>query len=566
MHMNSSSSVIFIALDQELTADEHIRNKLGNGLIRAQRQASRFSDLDLPAMQEQVHQALATVQLKMDGVYMGLLDLINAARNGGKAPDITPGNARNYLSMANMVTLNGIYFYQLLQDNGYDPVIIQNYSLERDRLHERLAEKPLAVAISSNFLYLDDIKDMALACKAQAPETAVIAGGALVKKVLNAGQKLGASTRKWLNGFYGAIDSFVVESQGERTFLEALDKARAGAGWAGTPNLAYFNGGTELLFSERDEEPVNMDGSAIRWDRIPAQYLRKTVPVNTSRGCLYKCRFCTYRNLMPGIHYKSIDTLRDELRQVERLGFVNHVRFTDDNFTANAQRIKNVLRMMIQEDFSFSWSSFARSDAITPEVAELMRDSKCDFLDMGIESGSPAILAAMDKRLTVDKIKSAIDLLNRHGIYGAGAFIVGFPGETEETVRETVDLINSSGLPFYHLNLFYYSSGMLAHTQRDEYGLRGLGLVWKHKTMDSVTASKIISEMVDRIPHSYTDGITSTWETFKILRGEGLSAPQIQELYTIKRTIEKLSDGENVLSEKPEVRKLLEQIRRVCDA
>ena len=410
---------------------------------------------------------------------------------------------------------------------------------------------------------LDDILEMGRRVKRGNPTVPVIAGGALVKKVLDAGDRLKSSTLSWLRQFRGAVDVFVVESQGEETFLRVLDRLRDGRPLDDVPNLAFFNGGSDLVFTERVEEPVDLDRTAVDWSAIPRRYLRRTIPVNTSRGCMYTCRFCTYRKLVRGVHYKSLETLRRELRQIEGLGFVNHVRFTDDNFTANPKRLGEVLRMMIREDFSFTWSSFARSDAITPDTALLMRDSKCDFLDMGIESGSPAILRNMDKRLTADDIRRAVALLNEHGIYGAGAFIIGFPGETEETIRETVDLINESGLPFYHLNLFYYSSGMLVHSQRREYGLTGLGLAWKHNTMDSVTAARILSEIPDRIRDSYTDGLTSTWETFKILRGEGYTGEQIRELFRLQRELRRQAGRGPLSMEDGRTQETLRRMREI---
>jgi radical SAM superfamily enzyme YgiQ (UPF0313 family) len=553
-------SVLFIAMDQDLTADVHVRKKLGNAGLRARRQSSRFKGLDLAAVQAAVHENLVRIQLQVDGVYMGLLDLVNTAKNNGIPPSVTPLNADSHLTMARMVTLNGIYFHQLLRQNGFSPRIIQNYTLERDLLSRHLEDRPLAAAISSNFLYLDDIREIARDIKKQAPDTPVIVGGALAKKVLEPGRGLKKSTLDWLNGFRGLVDIFIVESQGEHTFLNVLERMRNGGGIGGVPNLAHFNGGAEILFSDREEEPISMDETAIAWDRVPSSCLRQTIPINTSRGCMYTCRFCTYRKLVKGIHYKSLECLRKEMRLVEGLGFVNHVRFTDDNFTANPKRLKEVLNMMIEEDFSFSWSSFARSDAITPEIARLMRESKCDFLDMGIESGSAKILENMDKRLTVDKTKRAIELLNENSIYGAGAFIIGFPGETEATVQETVDLINSSGLPFYHLNLFYYSSGMAVYSQREEYGLEGLGLAWKHSTMDSVAASELISEMPGRIPNSYTDGLTSTWETFKILRGEGYSPAGIQKLYRLKKQLQQDAGGNMVSTKSAHCQAILRSI------
>ena len=102
---------------------------------------------------------------------------------------------------------------------------------------------------------------------------------------------------------------------------------------------------------------------------------------------------------------------------------------------------------MIHEKFSFTWSSFARASALTPELAKLMKQSGCEFVDLGLESGSQKILDNMDKRLSRTQSFDAIRLLNDNGIISRGSFIIGYPGETRDTFLETVDFINESGLP-----------------------------------------------------------------------------------------------------------------------
>ena len=154
---------------------------------------------------------------------------------------------------------------------------------------------------------------------------------------------------------------------------------------------------------------------------------------------------------------------------------MRHVRFTDDNFTARPDRVKAVLHMMIEKKFSFSWSSFARASALTPELTRLMKKSGCEFVDLGLESGSQVILDRMDKRLSRQQSMEAVQMLNDYGIVSRGSFIVGYPGETEDTFAETIDFINESGLPYYQPYLFYYTGNTLVHRDREALGLRGLG-------------------------------------------------------------------------------------------
>ena len=528
--------VIIIAMDQPLDSDTHFRGKMANAEKRATRQASRFPDLDLPGLQKGVHENLKKLSLFFKGRYMGLLDLMNVLKNNRRIPQITPENASQYDLFANEFTLNGVYLYQVLRGSGYDPIVVQNYALVR--LSELLSEKPLAVCISSTFLYLDDIREIARQIKEVDPNIPVIVGGILAKKILHRGDELAPQTRRWLGGFSGKVDAFIIETHGEETLKHVLGALGQVEDPGNVHNLGLFDREGKIFFTARQEEKINMDGTAIDWEKLPLDYLRKTLSVTTSRGCYYRCRFCTYHHWFPKVIYKSLEVLKEELRSLQRLGFVKHVRFADDNFTAKRDRLKAVLEMMIRENFDFAWSSYARASALTPDLVKLMKASKCDLLVMGIESGSSAILKNMDKKLDPGQALRAIKMLKDCGIDSQGAFVIGYPGETGETFQETIDLINQSGLNYYHPYLFYTSKDMLVNEDREKFRLTGLGLAWRHRTMDSLKASHLMSRMISLIEGGYTDGQQNTWETFKILRGEGYTRKEIRELHGLKRELQ----------------------------
>ncbi len=532
----SRPKIIFIAQNQPLNNDAQLRRKFSGAAERAKRQSHRFSDLDLHAIQTQVNQNTKASLLFMEGRYMDLLDLMNYVKNGCRPVELTPENVSRHYSLANTVTLNGIYMYQYLTANGYDPIVIQNYATQT--LEGLLRESPLAVCISSNFILMNDIEEMALKIKKTAPSVAVIAGGMLVKKAMHAGENLTKGTLDFLSTFHQKVDAFVVEAKGEQSLVKLLKALENGDPLSSVPNLAYFDESGRVRFTRRVEEEIHMDQTAIMWDKIPKPYLRHTLPVNSSRGCYYRCRFCTYHWLFPQVRYRSLEVLRRELKAIDNLGFVKHVRFTDDNFTARSDRIKSVLEMMIQEEFSFTWSSFARASALTPELAKLMKQSGCEFVDLGLESGSQKILDNMDKHLNRSQSFDAIGLLNDKGIVSRGSFIIGYPGETHDTFFETIDFINKSGLPYYQPYLFYYTANTLVHEERNALNLRGLGSAWAHETMDSVEASHLLMQMMELIPESFTDGQSYVEEIYKLLRGEGYERGEIRELFRLKRKLQ----------------------------
>jgi anaerobic magnesium-protoporphyrin IX monomethyl ester cyclase len=548
--MNANRRVVIIATDYPTNYDKYFRNRLDNLMKRAIRHKDRFHKIDLPELQARVNQNISRLQTKIEGRYTGLLDVMNYVHFDRHMPEITPYNAHYYLTHAEMITLNGIYLYQYLLHHGFEPYIIQNFSLAD--LQAELNPIPLAVCISSNFIYLDEIADMAGKIKTVDSDIPVIAGGLLVKKVLNEGYGVSPQTMEWLGSFHGKVDQFIVEFRGEETLVRSLKNLQNGGDITHVPNMAVYNKDGILNFTRREIEPLDMDGSCVDWKEIPDRYLRKTVPVTTSRGCSFRCKFCTCWKLCPQVHYKSIDALKHELIQIQEKGFVKHVRFTDDNFGANRNRLKKVLRMILDQGFTFTWSTYVRAGSLTPETVPMMREAGCEFVNMGIESGSQIILDNMDKRLDREQVIDAIKLLNANGIYGEGGFILGFPGETMKTFEDTLDLVNRSRLPFFQPNLFYFSKEMGIAADQEKFGLTGLALTWKHDTMDSAQASSLMVEMAEKVEHGYHEPQVSVWETFRLLRGQGYTPKSIYKLLGLKRDLRaslKNGDGQPPFSD-----------------
>ena len=202
--------VVIIAMDQPLDNDAQFRRRLKDVENWAERQSSRYPGLDFPAIQKGVNHNRMKLPLALHGRYMDLCDLMNFVRHDHHLPTLTPENVSRYYSLANTITLNGIYLYQYLRGQGYDPIIIQNYATAD--LNAVLQEQPLAVCISSNFMYMDNIQEIALRVKTIAPEVHVIAGGMLVKRLLDPGEKLSGEAFKSFSAFSGKVDAFVVDA------------------------------------------------------------------------------------------------------------------------------------------------------------------------------------------------------------------------------------------------------------------------------------------------------------------------------------------------------------------
>jgi anaerobic magnesium-protoporphyrin IX monomethyl ester cyclase len=117
----------------------------------------------------------------------------------------------------------------------------------------------------------------------------------------------------------------------------------------------------------------------------------------------------------------------------------------------------------------------------------------------------------MNKRATRQEFERGIKLLNKYDITMMVAFVVGFPGETEKTIADNKDFVESNGIQFYTLKEFYYIEQTLIHRDREKYGLTGMGSHWQHHTMNSLQASEYKMQMFRDFKSVFIDPDTSLW-------------------------------------------------------
>ncbi len=162
------------------------------------------------------------------------------------------------------------------------------------------------------------------------------------------------------------------------------------------------------------------------------------VTLLSSRGCPYNCSYCfkgivgrTYRQRSPENIIAEIRSLMDTY------GYRNFY-FIDDLFTINRRRLMAITTRMIEERLDIRWQCLARVDRVTPELLQLMYRAGCREVHYGIESGNPAILQAIGKHITLEQVRQAVAWTAQAGILAKGYFMLGLPGDTEETMRQTI--------------------------------------------------------------------------------------------------------------------------------
>ena len=171
--------------------------------------------------------------------------------------------------------------------------------------------------------------------------------------------------------------------------------------------------------------------------------------------------------------------------------------FIDDTPNFPAPRFIAMLKILMQYDFR--WYSFIRCQYINDDIARMMKESGCDGVYLGIESANDQILKYMKKAATGKKYMQGVEYLKKYDITTFAAFIIGFPGETSESIQTNIDFIKNSGIDYYSLKEFWYAPNAPISQKAVKFGLEGFGNNWKHNTMTSQEASLVKMDIFNEI-------------------------------------------------------------------
>jgi anaerobic magnesium-protoporphyrin IX monomethyl ester cyclase len=165
--------------------------------------------------------------------------------------------------------------------------------------------------------------------------------------------------------------------------------------------------------------------------------------IQTARGCPYACAFCCQAQMWRGkVRERAISKVMREARHyIERYG-VDQIYFFDDILPLNPKRMKEFCGEA--EKLGVAWHCMSRVDCVDRDMLAMMCRAGCRAVTFGIESGSPRMLTRMGKRFGTAESKVAIETSKDVGLKVRCQMIVGFPGETEETVQETVDFVKAA--------------------------------------------------------------------------------------------------------------------------
>ena len=353
------------------------------------------------------------------------------------------------VALVNPPTLKGVFHHQLyvpiglaylaavLEKNHHEITVIDcpAMGMDQDKLKRKLDEfKPDLVGVTSMTPTIKSALESTRVARETCPDALVAIGGPhatfMDKQVLNEEPSV----------------DVVVRGEGEQTLLELAQNAT---------DLQNFPNVKGITFRKDKETIQTPNRPAIQnLDALPypaynhfalEKYLlygKLFLPVITSRGCPFQCSFCTTSRIF-GKEYRarSPKNIADELEHIKNVYGADSFTFYDDTLTLDKNRIFKICDEIKARKISVPWDCQTRVDQVTKEILTKMKETNCQQVFFGVESGCQIILDAVKKRTTVEQNEKAIRMAKEAGLFVSMSIIIGYPGETKDMLTQTLDFI-----------------------------------------------------------------------------------------------------------------------------
>lgn len=450
------------------------------------------------------------------------------------------------------------YLGTYLKRAGFTVDFVNSFQDEKERLKELLTTRNiLCIAITTTFyVSLYPTAEIISFIRNHNSTVKTIVGGPFI---------FTQSLNGFSQGFLPSIgaDYIISSTQGEKTLTRLLHALKSNASVEQIQNLSYQKNG-QWKTNPAIPENNRLEDNIPDWN-IFSRHVDTYAYVRTALSCPFSCSFCGFHVRQGKYQVLPVEAIEKELNALEALGTVKSICFVDDTYNFPPRRFKEVLRMIIRNKYSFNWSCQFRCQYADREMVELMKASRCEGVFLGIESANNQILKNMNKKATSDQYKRGISLLNEFGIPGHANFVIGFPGETRQTIQDNIDFIDETCPTFFRTQLWYYEYAAPIYENRNKYNIKGAGFDWSHSTMNSREAFDIIDEI-------FLKNMNSVWmpqynfEIYGVYRllHRGMGLEQIKKFLTAfnQGIREKLTQPQNAEVSEDLINKMKDQVNK----
>lgn len=351
-----------------------------------------------------------------------------------------------------------LYVSAYLERKGFSNEVFDTTFSNMQKMRDYLLEfKPDVIAIYVNLMTKLNVLEIIKFIKLNLHHTKIVLGGPEIRYNAN----------DFLN--FGA--DYLVIGEGEETSLElmiALNEKRIDD-IKNIPGLGFKNQNNEIVFTTEREKLKEVDSLPFPGrDKINLQlYLNawkerhgeNAISISTMRGCPYTCKWCS--RAVYGLSYRrrSPENVCDELELIQKEYNPDTLWFVDDVFTISHKWLNEFNETLKQRNLKIKFECITRADRMNEEVIKLLKDAGCFRVWIGAESGSQKVIDLMDRRVDVDQVRQMIKLTQNNGIQAGTFIMLGYPGETEDDIEETIRHLKESNPEYFTITVAYPIKG-----------------------------------------------------------------------------------------------------------
>ncbi len=287
-----------------------------------------------------------------------------------------------------------------------------------------------------------------------------------------------SSLRERLLVEYPVIDYGVV-GEGENTLAELVE--RDGEGPNEIKGLIYRDG-EDVIFTGFRERQLDLDTLPFpayhKLDGFPTSYKlpifnypkAPNATALSSRGCPYQCSYCDRSVFRRSYRFHSAEYMFDLAAYLKKKYNIRHINYYDDQFTINRKRIEEFCDLMIGSRIGTTFNCAARAEYLDIDLLKLMKKAGCWMISLGIETGDRDLLSMHRSTNDLDMIREKVLLIKKAGIRAKGLFMMGLPGETEESIDKSMQYVFSLPLDEFNLAKFTPFPGAPLYKNIREFG------------------------------------------------------------------------------------------------
>jgi len=354
-----------------------------------------------------------------------------------------------------------LYISAYLEQHGIANEVFDTTFSTKDIFRQYLLEhKPAIIGIYTNLMTKLNVIEALQFINANLPETSIVLGGPDVKYNAENYLKEGAD--------------FIVMGEGEETMYEICNAILSSSDYLPHDvlqkirGIAYMHRGEFVTMPERDKmkdldalpfpnrKKIDLHLYLDAWKKFHGT---NAISVSTMRGCPYTCKWCS--RAVYGLSYRrrSVEKVVQELEQIKEAYNPDSLWFVDDVFTISHKWLASFRDELKKKDILIPYECITRADRLNEEVIRMLKETGCFRVWIGAESGSQRIIDLMDRRVDVQQVRDMIRLTKKYGIQTGTFIMLGYPGETEADIEETIKHLKESDPDHFTITVAYPIKG-----------------------------------------------------------------------------------------------------------